>query len=175
MRLVSRCLSLSGILVLSAVALLRAEEPKKVGGDPAVERARKQVKMLDDLYKTVIVMITETYVKSETDAAAGMAAKNLFDAMRKKDHHDVRLVDATGQPYNDDNIAKDDFEKMAIKSIKSGKSYVDQVETKDGVRYLRAATIVPVVLEKCSLCHPAFKDAKPGQAIGALSYKVRIE
>ena len=175
MRLMFRCLFVGGFVLLAGVTFLRAQEPKQDSRDAAVERARKQVKMLDDLYKTVIVMITDTYVKSETDAAAGMAAKNLFDAMRKKNHHDVRLVDATGQPYNDDNIARDEFEKMAIQSMKAGKSYVDQVETKDGIRYLRAATIVPVVLEKCSLCHPAFKDAKPGQAIGALSYKLRID
>jgi hypothetical protein len=131
--------------------------------------------MLDDLYKTVVVLITDTYVESETDASAGMAAKGLFDAMRKKKHHDVRLIDATGQPYNDANVPTDDFEKMGIKALKDGKDYVDQVETKDGVRYLRAATAVPVVLEKCAICHPHFKDAKPGQAIGGLFYKVRIE
>lgn len=170
-----QCLLAGGLVLLASATVLWAQEPKQKGEDAAVERARKQVKMLDDLYKTVIVMITDTYVESETDAAAGMAAKSLFDAMRKKDHHDVRLVDATGQPYNDDNIARDEFEKLAIKSVKAGKAYVDQIETKDGVRYLRAATIVPVVLEKCTLCHPAFKDAKPGQAIGAISYKVKID
>lgn len=175
MRSMCRLLSIGGVGLLVGVTLLRAAEPTQAGGDPAVDRTRKQVKMLDDLYKTVVVLITDKYVQSETDASAGMAAKNLFDAMRKKNHHDVRLLDATGQPYNEVNVAKDEFEKMAIKALQSGKDYVEQIETKDGVRYLRAATAVPVVLEKCAICHPHFKDAKPGQAIGALSYKLRIE
>ena len=123
-----------------------------------------------------MVLITETYVQSEKDASAGMAANALFDAMRKKNHHDVRLLDATGNPYDEDNSAKDDFEKHAIKVLKEGKeSYVERVETKEGVRYLRAATAIPVVLEKCKLCHPHYQDAKPGQAIGALSFRLKIE
>ena len=170
-----RTLSISGIGLLIGVALLRAAEPTKSLDDPAVMRTRKQVKMLDDLYKTAVVLITDTYVNSETDASAGMAAKKLFDAMRAKNHHDVRLLDATGQPYNEDNVAKDDFEMMAIKALQTGKDYVEQIETKDGIRYLRAATAVPVVLKKCTLCHPHFQDAKPGQAIGGLTYKLRIE
>src|SRR6185436_6213307 len=130
-------LSLIGIGSLITVITLQAVEKENAGSDPAVERTRKQVKMLDDLYKTTVVFITETYVKSETDGSAGMAAKKIFDVMRAKNHHDVRLIDATGQPYNADNVASDPFEKMAIKALKDGKGYVDQVETKDGVRYLR--------------------------------------
>jgi hypothetical protein len=166
--------SLISLLLLPWLALTAQEKDSK--GDPAVERTRKQVKMLDDLYKTAVVLITENYVKSETDVAAGMAANALFDAMRKKNHHDVRLLDATGNPYDDANVARDDFEKHAIKVLKEGKeTYVERVETTDGTRYLRAATAIPVVLEKCTMCHPHFKDAKPGQAIGALSYKLKIE
>ncbi|MHB1557485.1 MAG: hypothetical protein ACYC61_08400, partial [Isosphaeraceae bacterium] len=33
--------------------------------DPAVERAREQVKMLDDLYKNAVVSITKTYVDQQ--------------------------------------------------------------------------------------------------------------
>jgi hypothetical protein len=170
-----RALIVFGCGIVAVSAVLWAAEPGTTD-DPAVARTRKQIKMLDDLYKTTVVFITETFVKDEKDASAGMAANALFDAMRKKNHHDVRLLDATGNPYDDANVAKDDFEKYAIQVIKSGKeSYVERVETTDGTRYLRAATAVPVVLEKCTICHPHFKDAKPGQAIGALAYKLRIE
>lgn len=156
------------------VACAWGQAPSK-GDDPALDRTRKQVKMLDDLYKTTVVLITETFVKSEKDASAGMAAVALFDAMKKKNHHEVRLLDATGNPYDDANVADDEFEKAAIKAIQGGKDYFEKVETKGDVRYLRAATAIPVVLEKCKMCHPHYKDAKPGQAIGALSYKLRIE
>ena len=165
---------------------LRADEgaPKSSGkaaatdnlsGDAAVARARKQVLMLDDLYKTAVVLITDKYVHKETDLSAGSAAQALFDAMRKKGHHDIRLLDATGSPYDDDNAPRDDFEKEAIRRLKSGEATVERVEKREGGRVLRMATPIPVVLDKCILCHEAYKSAKKGEAIGALSYTLRVE
>jgi len=144
-------------------------------GDAAVARARKQVLMLDDLYKTAVVLITDKYVHKETDLSAGSAAQALFDAMRKKGHHDIRLLDATGSPYDDDNAPRDDFEKEAIRRLKSGEATVERVEKREGGRVLRMATPIPVVLDKCVLCHEAYKSAKKGEAIGALSYTLRVE
>jgi len=34
---------------------------------------------------------------------------------------------------------------------------------------------VPVVSKKCTMCHPAYEKAKPGEAIGAIGYIVPIE
>jgi hypothetical protein len=39
-------------------------------------------------------------------------------------------------------------------------------------RYLYMATGVPVVMEKCVMCHANFKDKKG--PIGALAYKVAV-
>jgi hypothetical protein len=174
-----------GGLILASVAIggyfadcnLRAEEQTtqssakadsvdKSTGDAAVARARKQVLMLDDLYKTAVVLITDKYVQKETDLSAGSAAQALFDAMRKKGHHDIRLLDATGSPY---------FEKEAIRRLKMGEATVERVEKREGGRVLRMATPIPVVLDKCTLCHEAYKSAKKGEAIGALSYTLRVE
>ena len=157
-------------LVWSGIA---AQEKKT--DDPALERTRKQVRILDDVYKTAIVLITENYVDEASDLAAGAAFQKLFDAMKAKGHHEVRLLDATGDPYDPDNVPKDDFEKSAIKALKEGKQVHEQVVQKDGKRYLRMATPIPVVLKKCTLCHPAYEKAKPGEAIGALGYTIAIE
>lgn len=165
-----------GLLVGAAVILLapdaRAREKK---ADPAVERTRKQVRMLDDLYKTSIVLITTHYVEEDSDLAAGDAFQALFTAMKEKGWHEVRLLDATGEPYDDDNSPKDAFEKQAIEQLKAGEAYVDEVITKDGQRYLRAATAIPVVMEKCVMCHGHYADVPKGQAIGALGYTIPIE
>lgn len=143
--------------------------------DPALAAARQQVLMLDDLYKTAVVLITEHYVNKETDLAAATAAKALFSAMKEKGHHDVRLIDATDSPYNDENLAKDEFEKKAIEELKKGKATFEQVETRDDGRYLRFATAVPVVMDKCVMCHESYKDVKKGEAIGALTYTLKIQ
>ncbi len=142
--------------------------------DPAVERARREVRMLDDIYKTAIVLVTEHYVHDDTDLAAGSAFKALFDAVSKKGWHDVRLVDASGQPYSDQNLPKEGFEKDSIKQILEGKSAVDKVVVEGDKKFLLAATAIPVVMEKCIMCHENYRNVAKGKAIGALSYKVPI-
>jgi hypothetical protein len=148
---------------------------EKKDSDPAVARTRKQVQMLDDLYKTAIVLITENYVDETSDLAAGAAFQKLFETMRKKGHHDVRLLDATGQPYNEKNLPRDAFEKAAIAALMNGKSDYEEVVNQDGKRFLKMATAVPVVLKKCTLCHPAYEKAAAGKPIGALSYTLEIQ
>jgi hypothetical protein len=169
-----------GIVGLGLIAILAgwwlAPSPaQEKPADAAVARTRKQVQMLDDLYKTAVVLITTHYVNDEKDLPAGSAAIALFDAMKKKGHHEVRLLDVAGEPINEKNVAQDDFEKAAIKELKAGKSYYEQVVEKDGKRYLRAATPIPVVLKKCTMCHPNYEQAKAGEAIGALGYTLLVE
>jgi hypothetical protein len=141
----------------------------------AVERARKTVRMLDDVYKTTVVLITDKYVKDKKDFPAGRAAIKLFGDISKKGWHEVRLIDATGDPYSPKNVAKDEFEKEGLKQLKAGKDFYDEVVRKDGKPVLRAITPVPVVMDKCVMCHEHYKNAKKGEAIGALTYSVPIE
>ncbi len=144
--------------------------------DEAVARTRKQVKMLDDLYKTAVVLITTHYVNDEDDLAAGSAAVALFDAMKKKGWHEVRLLDATGEPIEDNNSPNDEFEKAAVAKLKGGETYYERVVQRDGKSFLRAATPIPVVLDKCIMCHEHYKDFKDkGQIIGVLGYTVPVE
>lgn len=154
---------------------LSQAQNKDAKADPAVERARKQVRMLDDVYKTAVVLITDKYVHKDTDLPAATAAKALFAAIKKKGWHEVRLVDATDEPIVPENSPRDDFEKEAVKQLLAGKAGYEQIIEKDKKRFLRSATPIPVVMEKCTMCHPHYKNVKPGQAIGALSYTLEIE
>lgn len=168
----------TAVALLSGGWWLSAAEPvgaKASEADAAVARTRKQVQVLDDVYKTAVVLITDKYVNKPEDFAAGAAAIALFDAISKKGHHQVRLLDATGMPYDSDNVAKDEFEKEAIKQLKGGKATYEQLENRADGRYLRVATSVPVVLKKCSMCHEHYKEAKDGEPIGALSYTLKVE
>ena len=169
-----------GLLMVTwcAAMMCSAEEKEKAGsakGSKALERTRKTVRMLDDIYKTTVVLITDKYVHDEDDFPAGGAAKALFSAISAKGWHEVKLLDVSGEPYNEENVAQDEFEKEAAVQIKSGKAYFERVERRDGERYLRAATTLPVVLDKCVMCHENYKEAKEGEAIGMLSYTLKIE
>ncbi len=163
---------LAGPMVLALGLSLPAADP---AADVALERARKQVRMLDDIYKTAVVLITEHYVNDENDLPAGSAAIALFDAIEKKGWHQVRLMDATGAPLEAKNAPLDAFEKGAVAQLKQGKSWAEEELQRDGQRYLRVATPIPVVLKKCTMCHENYKHVKDGEPIGAIGYTVPIE
>ena len=149
-----------------------APRAEPAAADPALERAREQVRMLDDLYKNAIVSITKTYVSKQEGRPAIMIAKDVFGAMQKKGWHSARLVDATGDPLNDANAPKTDFEKEAYRRIRSGEPYFDREIGEGKGRRLLAATVVPVVMPKCTECH---ENRKVGEVLGFLRYDVPIK
>ncbi len=169
---VAAALLAAGLVVnVSTAAKKDKQGPKKA----AVERTRKTVRMLDDIYKTAVVLITTHYVEGKDSLPAGTAAIALFDAVEKKGWHKATLLDVSGEPYDDKNVADDDFEKAAVKKFKAGEAYYDEIVTKDGKHYLRAATPIPVVMKKCITCHENYGKAKKGEVVGAIIYELPIE
>jgi len=174
-----KALSLGGLaavlLAVLAAVPTRADKTAAKPDDAAVERTRATVRLLDNVYKNAVVLITETYVQEESDVSAGTAAVELFKRTAKDGSHQARLLDVTGMPYDDKNVASDEFEKKGVQTLKDGKDYYEEIVAVDGQPQLRAMTAIPVVLEKCVMCHPHYKNAKPGAAIGALSYTLPIK
>jgi len=136
--------------------------------------ARREVRMLDDIYKLAIVLITDKYVHTEADFPAGAAAVQWFKAIGKRGWHQVRLVDVSGEPADEANLPRDGFEKYAVQQLRQGKAYVERIEQVGGRRVYRAATPVPVVMAKCVMCHENYKQVKPGQPVGALVYTIPL-
>lgn len=163
------------LAVVATAAWLQLDLGADESKDRAVEEARKDVRMVDDIYKTAIVLITENYVTDESVLPAGSAAKQWFAEIEKKGWHKVRLIDVSGEPYDDANVAQDEFERAAAARLKDGAAYYDEVQVNDGKRVLRAATPIPVVLEKCIMCHENYRSAPKGQPIGMLGYTVPLE
>lgn len=159
-----------GLLSSGATPTSRAADAAKPD-KAAVDRAREQVKMLDDLYKTAVVKITEVYVGQQGEVPAAVAAKEIFAVMKKNGWHEARLVDATGKPKRKANIASTEFEKKAIQAMKDGKKYYEEVAEKDGKPVFRAATIVPAVMNECAACH----RVKKGDLLGAIVYELPIK
>lgn len=158
---------------LSQSSIAQDKSESKKPEDPALARAQKQAKMLDTLYKTAIVLITENYIDGKESLAAGDAFQALFKSMKDNGYHEVRLLDATGDAYDSDNEPKTDFEKKAVKSLLDGKPIYEQVVTESDKRYLLSATPIPVVMEKCTWCHSHYAGVKG--PIGALGLKIPLE
>lgn len=151
--------------------LAAAESPSPA----AVARARRQVRLLDHIFKQTVVLITDRYAHEEGDFAAGSAAVALFSSVSSFGSHKVRLIDATGEPYKDRNMARDGFEEEGLRRLNAGAGTWDEMIDQDGQPFLRAITPVPVVRQKCVLCHPHYADAKPGTPVGAICYLVPID
>jgi hypothetical protein len=167
-------LVVAGLVTGGAVFLyqLRAETPAPAAVDAAaLERARATVRMLDDLHKGYVVTITATYVRAQDQMPAATVAKKVFKHMEGKGWASGRLIDATGKPFNEANLARTPFEKEAVGQLRKGKSYYEEVGTKDHKPVLRAATVVPAVMKQCTACHSGTKE---GDLLGALVYEVPI-
>ncbi len=141
----------------------------------AVQRTRDKANELDDIFKKVIVLITDKYVHDDTDFPAGSAAVLLFKQISDSGPQKIRLIDATGKPRVAANVAKDAFERNGILRLKEGDKSVEQVvKTKEGDYQLRVLTPVPVVMDKCIMCHDHYGEAEEGEPIGAISYALPV-
>ncbi len=150
-----------------------AQQPKSK--DYPLKQAQRELSMLDDIYKSSIVLITTHYVDGKESLAAGAAFRKLFEMVQTKGWHEVRLLDGTGDPYNSENSPKVGFETVAIKRIVEGENRVEEVVNESGKRFLLGATAIPVVMDKCIICHDAYANLPKGKAIGALSYKIPLQ
>lgn len=148
------------------------EELYKAVKNLELEHARKTVRMIDDLYQTYIVLITEEYVDDPSVLAAATLSKRVFKSMNKKGWHKARLLDATGTPFNPDNNPKDAFERDAINALISGRTYFEKIEKIEGKDYLRAVTSVHAVTKGCISCHPS---SRVGDLLGGIAYTIALE
>ena len=137
-----------------------------------LEHARKTVRMLDDIYKTYIVLITEEYVDDPSVLPAATLSKRVFKSMSKKGWHKVKLLDATGTPFNPENNPKDAFERDAINAMISGKTYFEKIEKIEGKYYLRAVTSVHAIVKGCISCHPS---SRVGDLLGGIAFSITLE
>lgn len=162
-------------LLLSTVLITVAASAAMLPEEAAVARARKQVRMLSDLYGTAVVLMNENYIEDASSTSAATVTVKIFEAMKEKGYHDANLVDATGQPLNPGNAPRNDFERAAVEQIKAGATWYEQVTQRDGKPYFRAATPVPLMMQKCLYCHQNYQGAKIGEVVGVVSYGLPIE
>jgi len=166
----------AGLALVGTVAALQLASGYDPQTDKEKERtvssARRETKMLDTLYKTAIVSVTQTYVQDDSSVAAITTFAPVLKAMKENKWHEVRLVDGLNDPINPENSPKDEFEKSAMREILAGKSLVESVAEVDGKRVLRTMTVLPMALDKCVLCHANYQGKK---IVGGVAYQVPLQ
>ncbi|MFO0865485.1 MAG: hypothetical protein U0744_12695 [Gemmataceae bacterium] len=86
------------------------------------------MKFVDELNKAYVVNITGTYVRAQEVTPAARIARKVFDHMEsKKMIQSGRLIDVSGNPIGENNVAKSNFEKGLLHA--SREAYVDEVGT----------------------------------------------
>mgnify|MGYP005852880829 CR=1 FL=1 len=123
--------------------------------------------MLDALYKTAVVSITDKYQRGQP---AIMVAKDVFAAMEASGHHSARLVDASQSPLGEGNEPESDFEKRAAEAMRNKQTYLEEVVGEGEDRRLLAATVVPAVHRRCAACH----GVEEGDLLGFIRYEIPI-
>jgi hypothetical protein len=157
-----------GVLAMAvAAATLYAAS---VSATPAVERvsraeAKRQVRMMDQIYKSAVVTTHKMYVQDPGTPAAVIWAKQVINQMKGKGWPDARIIASHDRPLNPENSPTDKFERDAIAAFQKGRTTFEVV-TPTEVRY---ATDIRIVDEKCLLCHVRNKT---GDLVGGVSYRV---
>ena len=87
------------------------------------------------------------------------------------DSTEYRLLDASGDPLDPENVAEGKFESDAMADLLDGAPVVQEVVG----GHLR--TVVPLTNDmhpNCITCHTNYAGMDPGTVVGAASFKVRL-
>lgn len=152
-------------LPLVAIAA-KAAEPPKPQPLPLAE-ARRQVRMMNDIYLNGVLTTHSMYVHDAGTASAVSWAKQVIRKVEAKGWPKAHIFDATNRPLNPENNPVDAFEKDAITQFKGGKAELEKTVGKT----LRFAVPVRVPDESCLTCHVR---AKVGDLLGGVSYSAPL-
>lgn len=155
--------------VLRAAAVSAAPKTAAPVKAEAVSLAegRRQVRMMDDIYKAAVISTHKMYVQDPGTPAAVIWAKQVIKQLEGKGWPESRLFASHDRPLNPENAIADDFERAAAVAFKSGKTSFEQVKGGE----LRYATDIRIIDRKCVMCHVRNKE---GDLLGGVAYRIKV-
>ncbi|RLS36389.1 MAG: DUF3365 domain-containing protein [Planctomycetota bacterium] len=162
------------ILLLSAAAkfsVARSDEKTpdsqaeaKPAMVPTLDQARRQAEILHTaMHATLQVVHHRYYQEDEGLLLPAATLKEVFAELEKEEGVTLRWLAVEGQVMNTDHSARDEFEREAVKALKSGKLEYEQVE--NGT-YRRAG---PITLSNhCLKCHVPDRKSTEDRTAGLI-------
>ena len=131
-------------------------EPSADGHFPArnaervtVAEARRQAELLHAAMHSTLQLVHHRYYREDEGLPLPAAIiDQVFTKLEAEQNVKLRWLAVEGQAMNTDHEARDEFEKAAVRALKSGKASYDQVQ--NGV-YRRAGAVT--LKNDCLKCH----------------------
>ena len=172
------------VMVASLIFLLQQQETQML------TRLEDRAKTLQSQIEVTRAYITKNYVGKIKKSSVGdqikavqdhgsdanaiplpaTATREIGEEMSAKGLYTSRLI--SDQPLNPNNVAKDVFERDAIKALSSGQEVFSRTEQVNGVMMFRRMTQDRASVEACIGCHTG---KKVGDMLGGLSLSLPMQ
>ncbi len=159
------------ILALAVFSVARSDEKEAItrvaptsDEVSSEDQARRQAEILHTaMHATLQVVHHRYYQEDEGLLLPAATLKEVFAEMEKEHGVKLRWLAVEGQVMNTDHSARDEFEREAVKVLKSGKPKYEQVE--NGT-YRRAG---PITLSNhCLKCHVPDRKSTEDRTAGLI-------
>lgn len=151
-------------LALSLIVLCVASSEEPQPARPTVEQARRQAELLHtSMHATLQVVHHRYYREDEGIPIPAGVLKDVFADLKKEHQVSLRWLAVDGQAMNTDHVAKDEFEKEAVKALQADKSFFERSE--NGV-YRRASAIT--LGSHCLKCHVPDRKSTEDRTAGLI-------
>jgi Protein of unknown function (DUF3365) len=154
----------AALLALSLVGMgiVGREEPPTTR--PTLEQARRQAELLHaSTHSTLQVVHHRYYREDEGIPIPAGVLKEVFADLKEQQQVTLRWLAVDGRAMNTDHIAKDEFEKEAVKALQAGKDAFERSE--NGV-YRRAGAIT--LGNHCLKCHVPDRKSTTDRTAGLI-------
>lgn len=177
--------ALSGLFIASQFNAAPADEPTSQKTSPpegsrvpkkekiarvSLEVARDRAQLLQQVYASTLDVMHHRYFHQDRATVPARAMEDIFDDMRRKSIAEARWIAVSLKPMSLNHEAESDFEKHAVKEIKSGKKEVETID--DG--YYRRAVSIPLT-GGCITCHDGFfRQSSPSAMYAGLVISIPV-
>ncbi len=139
----------------------------------SVEVARERAKLTHNIYASTLEVIHHRYFRDDRAVIPARAMEDVFADIAENEGIKANWIAVNAKPMNIHHRPKDDFEKLAAKTIAAGKPEYESVE--NGL--YRRAVGISLMKRGCLTCHLGFgKSSKIDRFAGlVITIPVNVE